>query len=109
MPDRSVLGGGAGTVSALVSQVSWRLRRGAYGRGSRYGQVPSPGGGVDPDAEQIVGQVGFTVDGAAFDQFRRFLERLGPVPSQVVIDLEATGHYHLTLVEYLVDLGYQVA
>lgn len=63
----------------------------------------------DPDAERIVGQVGFTVDRAGFDQFRRFLEGLGPVPGQIVIGLEATGHYHLTLVEYLADLGYHVA
>ena len=63
----------------------------------------------DPDAERIVGQVGFTVDRAGFDQFRRFLERLEPVPGHVVIGVEATGHYHLTLVEYLVDLGYPVA
>ena len=30
-------------------------------------------------------------------------------PDEIVIGLEATGHYHLTLVEYLVELGYRVA
>ena len=63
----------------------------------------------DPAAEQIVGQVGFGVDRAGFDRFRRFLEQLGPQPDQMVVGVEATGHYHLTLVEYLVGLGYQVA
>jgi transposase len=63
----------------------------------------------DPAVERIVGQVSFSVDRAGFDRFRSFLERLRPQPDQVVIGLEATGHYHLTLVEYLVSLGYQVA
>jgi transposase len=63
----------------------------------------------DPAPEQIVGQVGFGVDRAGFDRFRRFLEQLGPQPDQMVVGVEATGHYHLTLVEYLVGLGYQVA
>jgi transposase len=53
--------------------------------------------------------VGFSVDRAGFERFRLFLEPLAPEPKQVVIGLEATGHYHLTLVEYLVGLGYQVA
>ena len=49
------------------------------------------------------------MDRAGFDRFRGFLERLRPQPDQVVVGLEATGHYHLTLVEYLVSLGYPVA
>jgi transposase len=53
--------------------------------------------------------VSFSVDRAGFDRFRSFLERLTLEPDQVVIGLEATGHYHLTLVEYLISLGYRVA
>jgi transposase len=60
-----------------------------------------------PATERIMGQVGFAVDRAGFDEFRGYLERLAPQPDQLVIGLEATGQYHLTLVEYLV--GYQVA
>jgi transposase len=63
----------------------------------------------DPTAERIVGQVSFPVDRAGFGRFRGFLERLAAEPDHVLIGLEATGHYHLTLVEYLVSLGYQVA
>src|SRR5256885_8566804 len=63
----------------------------------------------DPTAERIVGQVSFSVDRAGFDRFRGFLERLTAEPDHMLIGLEATGHYHLTLVEYLVSLGYQVA
>jgi transposase len=63
----------------------------------------------DPAAERIVGQVSFSVDRAGFDHVRGFLERLRPQPDQVVIGPEATGQYHLTLVEYLVSLGYRVA
>ncbi|MBV9544073.1 MAG: IS110 family transposase [Chloroflexi bacterium] len=63
----------------------------------------------DPDAQRLVSQLGFTVDRGGFDQFRRFLERLGPMPDEIVIGLEATGHYHRTLVEYLVGYGYRVA
>jgi Transposase len=60
-----------------------------------------------PATERIMGQVGFAVDRAGFDEFRGYLERRAPQPDQLVIGLEATGQYHLTLVEYLV--GYQVA
>jgi transposase len=63
----------------------------------------------DPAAERMIGQVAFSVDREGFERFHRFLERLAPMADQVVIGLEATGHYHLTLVEYLVSLGYQVA
>ena len=63
----------------------------------------------DPLADKMVGQLGFAVDRAGFERFGSFLERLAPEADQVVIGLEATGHYHLTLVEYLVGRGYQVA
>jgi len=63
----------------------------------------------DPLADKMVGQLGFAVDRAGFERFGSFIERLAPEADQVVIGLEATGHYHLTLVEYLVGRGYQVA
>jgi transposase len=63
----------------------------------------------DPAAQRMTGQVAFSVDREGFDRFHTFLQRLAPMADQVVIGLEATGHYHLTLVEYLVSLGYQVA
>ncbi|MGI9145788.1 MAG: hypothetical protein ACR2IK_04445 [Chloroflexota bacterium] len=74
MPDRSVLGGGAGTIPALVSQVSWRYSMMHMAVGVGTGKCRHQAAAYDPDAERIVGQASSTVDRAGFDQFRRFLE-----------------------------------
>ena len=55
-----------------------------------------------------VGHLGFSVGRAGFDELGAFLQGLAREPAEVLIGLEATGHYHLTLVEYLTDAGYQV-
>ena len=55
-----------------------------------------------------LGEVRFTVDRAGFDQFLAFLGRLPCRPEEVAIGLEATGHYHRTLVEQLTAAGYAV-
>jgi transposase len=54
------------------------------------------------------GQLAFAVSRAGFEQFVAFLQGLTPDQSELVVGLEATGHYHLTLVEYLTELGYRV-
>lgn len=62
----------------------------------------------DPAADGVVSRVSFPVSRAGFERFRLFLERLAPEPEDILIGLEATGHYHLTLVEFLVEHGYRV-
>jgi transposase len=59
----------------------------------------------DPAADRPLGQLSFSVDRAGFERFRAFLERLAPELGQVVVGLEATGHYHITLAEFLAELG----
>ena len=63
----------------------------------------------DPVRGRALGQLSFSVDRAGFERFRAFLERLAPAPSAVLVGLEATGHYHVTLLEFLAGLGYGVA
>src|SRR5919199_207241 len=108
-PDRSVLGARREPAPALVTHSRWRLDMVQVTVGVDTGKARHQAAAYDPAAERIVGQVSFSVDRAGFDHVRGFLERLRPQPDQVVIGPEATGHYHLTLVEYLVSLGYRVA
>jgi transposase len=62
----------------------------------------------DIDAGIWVGQLGFSVSRPGFEQVLAFLGSLAAHATDVVVGLEATGHYHLTLVEFLVNAGYQV-
>ena len=56
-----------------------------------------------------LGEVSFPVSRVGFDRFVAFLDRLTPVAGAIVVGLEATGHYHLTLAEHLAAAGYPVA
>jgi transposase len=62
----------------------------------------------DVEGATWVGQLSFAVGRTGFDQFSAFLRGLAPTPGEVLVGLEATGHYHLTLAEYLTNAGYQV-
>ena len=62
----------------------------------------------DSDAGSWIGELSFPVTRVGFERFEAFLRLLRREPSEVVIGLEATGHYHLTLVEHLVAAGYAV-
>ena len=64
--------------------------------------------GYDPATDRVLGRVTLPVSRAGFEQFRLFLERLALEPADLLVGLEATGHYHLTLVELLAELGYGV-
>ena len=64
--------------------------------------------GYDPAADRVVGRVTFPVSWAGFERFRLFLEQLAPELDDILVGLEATGHYHLTLVEFLAEHGYAV-
>lgn len=62
----------------------------------------------DPAADRIIRQLTFPVSRAGFGRFATFLSGLGTEPAELVIGLEATGHYHLTLAEFLTGNGYAV-
>ena len=64
--------------------------------------------GYDPAADRVVGRVTFPVSRAGFERFRLFLEQLAPELDDILVGLEATGHYHLALVEFLAEHGYAV-
>ena len=61
-----------------------------------------------PMQEQWLGQFGIPVSRAGVECLRAFLGTLAATPEQILIGVEATGHYHLTLVEDLVRAGYAV-
>jgi transposase len=62
----------------------------------------------DSDAGSWVGELSFPVTRVGFERFVAFLRTLGAEAGEVLIGLEATGHYHLTLVEHLIGVGYTV-
>jgi transposase len=47
-------------------------------------------------------------DENGFDRFAAFLQGLATDMTDGLIGLETTGHYHLTLVKFLVDAGCRV-
>ena len=61
-----------------------------------------------PADDRVIRQVTFPVSRAGFDRFATFLAGLGAGRADLVVGLEATGHYHLTLAEFLTDRGYAV-
>src|SRR5215210_7964634 len=61
-----------------------------------------------PADDRIIGHMKFPVSRAGFSHFATFLAKLGTEPGDLVVGLEATGHDHLTLAEFLTDRGYAV-
>lgn len=72
--------------------------------GKRQHQVAA----YDVQHAEWCGQLHVPVTDAGFARFRAFLETLGVTAEQILVGVEATGHYHLTLVEDLVRAGYTV-
>jgi transposase len=71
------------------------------------GKTQHQAAAVDSDHGHVRGQLRFRVDRDGFERFCAFVqEQVGSQP--VVIGLEATGHYHLTLLEFLQARGYCV-
>jgi transposase len=62
----------------------------------------------DADAGSWVGELIFPVTRVGFERFVAFLRTLGAEAGEVLLGLEATGRYHLTLVEHLIGVGYAV-
>jgi transposase len=62
----------------------------------------------EPGQASWRGQLAFAVSRAGSEQFVAFLQGLTPEQGDGVVGLEATGRYHLALVEYLTERGYRV-
>src|ERR671938_1163293 len=62
----------------------------------------------DPAAGTVVGQGSFPVSRDGFEQLVLFLHHHASDQAEVLVGIEATGHYHVTLVEFLLERGYAV-
>jgi transposase len=62
-------------------------------------------GAIDAQGRVVLKPVSFTQDAEGFVALARHLERLG-APGEVVVGMEATGHYWVLLAEELQHLGY---
>lgn len=62
-------------------------------------------GAMDAQGKVVLKPVGFTQTAEGFSALAGHLRRLGP-PNEVVIGMEATGHYWILLAEELKRLGY---
>ena len=67
--------------------------------GKRTHQVPA----YDPAAGTVVGQGSFPVNRVGFEQLALFLHQHASGEAEVLVGIEATGHYHVTLVEFLLE------
>jgi transposase len=64
--------------------------------------------GYDPARDRVIDRISLPISRTGFERFQEFLEGLAPEPGDVLVGLEATGHYHLILVEFLAEHGYGV-
>lgn len=62
----------------------------------------------DTAADRVRRHLRFAVSRAGFEQFLAVLAEVEPTPDEVLVGVEASGHYHLTLVEFLAERGYPV-
>jgi transposase len=76
--------------------------------GVDVGKASHQAAAYDLSTNRIVAQLTFPVSRAGFERFRAFLARLAPAPADLLVGLEATGHYHRTLAEDLQAHGYPV-
>jgi transposase len=62
----------------------------------------------EPAADATLGQGSFSVSRAGFERLAAFLQQHAPDQADVLVGIEATGHYHVTLLEFLLERGYGV-
>jgi transposase len=62
----------------------------------------------DPALGAVLGQATYPVSRTGFEQLAAFLQQHAPDQADVLVGIEATGHYHVTLVEFLLERGYAV-
>ena len=69
--------------------------------GKRTHQVAA----YDPAAGTVVGQGSFPVSRVGFEQLALCLHQHASDEAAVLVGIEATGHYHVTLAEFLLERG----
>ena len=65
----------------------------------------------DPAGDRVLGHLRFPVGRAGFERFYAFVRRAAGGTGEaetVLVGMEASGHYHLTLAEFLAARGYAV-
>jgi transposase len=75
--------------------------------GVDVGKTSHRAAAYDPAADRVVGQLSFDVDRAGFARFEAFLERVAAGGDGVLVGLEASGHYHRTLLGFLAERGHR--
>ena len=66
-------------------------------------------GAVDERGSELSGPMGFKNSAAGFERCEEWLEGVAGEPSDVLVGMEATGHYWMALYAFLVSRGYSVA
>src|ERR687886_990934 len=62
----------------------------------------------DPLVDGILGQASFPVSRAGFERLMAFLDQHAPDQTEVLVGIEAAGHYHVPLIEFLLERRYAV-
>lgn len=66
-------------------------------------------GAVDERGSEVSRPMGFKNSAAGFERCEAWLEGVAGEPSDVLVGMEATGHYWMALYAFLVSRGYSVA
>ena len=66
-------------------------------------------GAVDDRGSEVSRPMGFKNSAAGFERCEAWLEGVAERPSDVLVGMEATGHYWMALYAFLVSRGYSVA
>jgi transposase len=66
-------------------------------------------GAVDDRGEELGARMPFKNSAAGFERCEAWLEGVAEEPSDVLVGMEATGHYWMALYAFLVSRGYSVA
>ena len=66
-------------------------------------------GAVDERGSEVCGPMGFKNGAAGFERCEAWLEGVAASPADVLVGMEATGHYWMALYAFLTSRGYAVA
>lgn len=72
------------------------------------GKLSHHAAAYEPGGDRAQDHLRFSVDRPGFERFVVFLRSLADQPHDVLVGVESTGHYHQTLVEFLLAAGYTV-
>ena len=79
--------------------------------GADAGKTSHVAAAADPAGDRVLGHLRFPVGRPGFERFCAFVRRAAGGTGEaetVLVGMEASGHYHLTLAEFLAARGYAV-